>query len=202
MVKMSMLTPIFRRSTAASSVIFWAKACRSALISSTVSVPRMARRCPSSVRKITSLILSVLMPRNRSAAPRSDMSSPAIFTLATASTVTATPSFVYAREIFSGIEMMFSERYSTFSSTGMRRSAADDAEPHGGFPALLVGDRVLAAVEDRHHRRRHLDVVAREERHRREQPEQPEQHRERDHDGGHLNPEEVHLLLHQARSLK
>ena len=34
------------------------------------------------------------MPRKRSEAPRSDTSSPAIFTLATASTVTATPSFV------------------------------------------------------------------------------------------------------------
>ena len=89
-----MLTPIFLRSTAASSVIFWANACRSALISSTVSVPRMARRCPSSVRKITSLIFSVVMPRKRSAALRSDASSPAILTLATASTVTATPSLV------------------------------------------------------------------------------------------------------------
>ena len=63
------------------------------------------------------------MPRNRSAAPRSDTSSPAIFTLATASTVTATPSFVYARWMRSGIEMMFSERYATCSSTGTRSAA-------------------------------------------------------------------------------
>ena len=89
-----MLTPIFFRSTAASSVIFCANADRSALISSTVSVPRIARKCPSSVWKITLLISSVVIPRNRSAAALSDTSSPAIFTLATASTVTGTPSFV------------------------------------------------------------------------------------------------------------
>ena len=89
-----MLTPIFFRSTAASSVIFCANAERSALISSTVSVPRIARRWPSSVWKITLLISSVVIPRNRSAAARSDTSSPAIFTFATASTVTGTPSLV------------------------------------------------------------------------------------------------------------
>ena len=89
-----MLTPIFFRSSAASSVIFWAKACRSALISSTVSVPRIARRCPSRVWKITPLICSVVMPRKRSAAERMETSSPAIFTFATASTVTGTPSLV------------------------------------------------------------------------------------------------------------
>ena len=50
------------------------------------------------------------MPRKRSDAPRSDTSSLAILTLATASTVTATPSFVYARWMRSGIEMMFSDR--------------------------------------------------------------------------------------------
>ena len=105
-----------------------------------MSVPRIARRCPSSVWKITSLILSVVIPRKRSAALRSEASSLAIFTLATASTVTATPSFVYAREIFRGIEMMLSDRYSTCSSTGtpQRRAAAHHAEPDRGTVALFV----------------------------------------------------------------
>ncbi len=43
---------------------------------------------------MTPLICSVVMPRKRSAAARIETSSPAIFTLATASTVTGTPSFV------------------------------------------------------------------------------------------------------------
>ena len=89
-----MLTPIFLRSRAASSVIFWANAWRSALISSTVSVPRIARRWPSSVWKMTPLICSVVIPRNRSAAARIETSSPATLTFATASTVTGTPSLV------------------------------------------------------------------------------------------------------------
>ncbi len=53
-----------------------------------------APQWPSSVWKITPLICSLVMPRKRSAAPRSETSSPEILTLATASTVTATPSFV------------------------------------------------------------------------------------------------------------
>ena len=105
-----MLTPIRRRSTAASPLIFCAKAWRSVLISSTVSVPRMARRWPSSVWKMTPRIRSDSMPRKRFAAARSETSSLAIFTLATASTFTGTPSRVYARWISSGMESLLSER--------------------------------------------------------------------------------------------
>ncbi len=83
--------PIFSRSAAASLVSFWAKLWRSLLISSTVSVPRMDRRWPSSVWKITRWIWSCVMPRNRSAAACSDVSSLRIFTFATALTDTGTP---------------------------------------------------------------------------------------------------------------
>ena len=83
--------PIFSRSVAASVVSFCAKLCRSLLTSSTVSVPRIERRCPSSVWKMTFCTWSCVMPRNRSADAWSDVSSPRIFTFATALTETGTP---------------------------------------------------------------------------------------------------------------
>ena len=84
---------------------------------------------------------------------------------------------------------MLSERYADFleDRDAQGRAAAHDAEPDGGAVALFVDERVLAAVEDRHHRRRHLDVVAREQRHRGEDAEQPEQDGERDGHGGRLD---------------
>ncbi len=86
--------------------------------------------------------------------------------------------------------MMLSERYATCSSTGTRSAAPPRTtrKPTVDVAALLVDQRVLAAVEDRHGRRRHLDVVAREERHRREQADQPEQDRDRDHDSLRTRP--------------
>src|SRR5437870_1679114 len=88
--------------------------------------------------------------------------------------------------------MMLSERYSTCSSTGTRRAAAHDAEADGGPIALFVGDRVLAAVNDGHHGRRHLDVVAREQGHCGEDAEEPEQDRQRDSDCSRFNTHNVH----------
>ena len=63
------------------------------------------------------------MPRNRSADAWSDVSSPRIFTFATALTETGTPFNVYARLISSGIVITFRWRYSTFSSSGIRSAA-------------------------------------------------------------------------------
>jgi hypothetical protein len=61
-----------------------------------------------------------------------------------------------------------------------RGAAADDAEPDRRLVAFLIHERVLAPEEDGDGRRRHLDVVPREQRHRREEPEQAEQHGDRD----------------------
>ncbi len=83
--------PIFSRSVAASLVSFCAKLWRSLLTSSTVSVPRIERRWPSSVWKMTFCTWSCVIPRNRSADACSDVSSPRILTLATALTDTGTP---------------------------------------------------------------------------------------------------------------
>src|SRR5678815_6036383 len=68
-----------------------------------------------------------------------------------------------------------------------------DSEPDGGTIALLVGQNVLSAVENRHRRRRDLDVVAREERHRGKQTEHANQHHEGDDGRGELEPEQTHL---------
>ena len=64
-----------------------------------------------------------VMPRKRSAAAWSEVSSPRILTLATAFTDTGTPFSVYARLISSGIVITLRCRYSTFSSSGMRSAA-------------------------------------------------------------------------------
>ncbi len=56
-----------------------------------------------------------------------------------------------------------------------RSAAPHHAEAQRGAGSFLVDEAVLAAVEDRHHRGRDLDVVACEERHGREQAQQPEQ---------------------------
>ena len=61
------------------------------LLSSTVMVPRMARKWPSKVCIATPLISSVVLLRNCSAAVAMEMSSPFTLICATASTVTATP---------------------------------------------------------------------------------------------------------------
>ena len=76
--------------------------------------------------------------------------------------------------------MMLSERYSTFSRTGTRSAAPPRTtrKPTVERWPLLVHEGVLAAVKDRHRRRRHLDVVAGKQRHRRKQAEQPEQNRQ------------------------
>src|SRR5258707_1146946 len=68
MVNTSTPMPIFSRSVAASLVSFCAKLLRSLFTSSTVSVPRIERKCPSRVWKITRWISSCRMPRKRSAA--------------------------------------------------------------------------------------------------------------------------------------
>ena len=91
---------------------------------------------------------------------------------------------------------MLSERYSTFSSTGTRSAAPPRTTRKPTVDALpfLVDDGVLPAVEDRHRRGRHLDVVAREQRHRRKHAEQPEQDGERNRDGRELQTQQTHRV--------
>ncbi len=73
-----------------------------------------------------------------------------------------------------------------------RRAAPDDAETDLRAIALVVDDGVLAAVDDRDHRGRNLDVVAGEEGHRHHEAHEPEDDRENDRRRGksfqHVHP--------------
>src|SRR4051812_28528625 len=110
------------------------------------------------------------MPRKRSAAACREVSSPRIFTLATALTETGTPFNVYARLISSGIVITFKCMYSTFSRSGMRSAAPPLDHAIADNPA--VGQLALPSAEDGDGVRRDLEVVAADQPHRREEPEQ------------------------------
>uniref|UniRef100_A0A6B0V024 Putative is1 transposase n=1 Tax=Ixodes ricinus TaxID=34613 RepID=A0A6B0V024_IXORI len=91
MVKLRISMPMRPMSGAATSLTREANWSRSRYTSSTVRVPRMARRCPSRVCRMTALMWSTSLPRNCSAAVERNSRSVITLHWATPVTVRGTP---------------------------------------------------------------------------------------------------------------
>ena len=99
--------PIFAKSELATSWTFSAKASRFWYVSSTVKVPKIARRWPSRISVASELICSSFLPRNCSAAVATSSWLEPIFKITVPLTMIGTPCCVYTSGVATSIVRVF-----------------------------------------------------------------------------------------------